>query len=174
MATNIQTAKFSNCWRGQRSIPRGATYCKIEEVVTDGKITGPGRVLNKCQNHASVADADLFRVLKTEGYRKNQMLRGLMGDIDGDPTEEKLGLGEDVIDPEDGRTRREFKTGVLITTRYEGTGDSRVLHFKLSGGSLNAGQRTSVQRWADSKLTKLTGQGLNETMAVSGRFVLDE
>ena len=115
--------------------------CIVEEIYDGPVILGMGQVVRKCAAHQNIADADLYGVLvanlDSEGKRMCAVLRALCG-IEG------LNLGTD-----DGAGQ--LKNGVEYVWSFTGTGAARVLTVQLTGITLSAQKKTTLQNFCDAK-----------------------
>ena len=116
-------------------------------LLETGSILGGGKVLRKCQAHASVPDADLYDVLlNRENRLKNQVLRVLLGyeSVKG------LGLEESKTNPDGSSAGLGLKAGIEYVWSFVGTGVNRVFQFQVKGANLNIAQKGAIQTFCDT------------------------
>ena len=81
-----QVATYGHCWNVLPT-PAGLPMrgCQIEEIVDTStmphRITGPGRVLFKCSNHAGVPDDELYAVIHAEMLQVKEARRENEGKV---------------------------------------------------------------------------------------------
>ena len=100
--------------------------CIIEEIYNGTEIVGGGQIIRKCEPHASVPDADLYDVLLNGESRPAMVVYTHLI---------KTALGADVVDPEDGITRRAVRQDLRLGFSYNGEGRERELVVSLAGGT---------------------------------------
>lgn len=105
--------------------------CRFAQVVNGGVVELEA-IDRKCSLHQSIADGDLYQhVLVRENQRKNAIRRELFENAALDLVEMKIGR----VDSE-GRVMQphlDFKNGIDWDWWFEGTGDTRVLKYTVTG-----------------------------------------
>lgn len=124
--------------------------CVVEELYEGSQIVGGGEVLKKCDNHAEVADEDLYGVLYAnpdgENKVKNQMHRVLLG------MEDVKGLGlEESVTREDGTQEIKLKKDVEYKWSFEGIGYNRKLKVEVPGGNLTKTKKDLIRAHVNTK-----------------------
>lgn len=125
--------------------------CNIEEIYVGTEIIGGGQVLEKCDAHKDVADADLYGVLYSnpdgENKRKNRFLRILLGHEEI----KDLGLEELKTNPDGSNAGLGLKPGIEYIWTFEGLGYDRKLKVEVKGATLAKEKTDAIIALCDNK-----------------------
>lgn len=95
-----------------------------------------------CPQHTGLSNTNIFNAVNSENSRKNRFRKAVLDQFSSV-------LGEEV-EGTDGIIHLDWKKGIDLIWRFEGTGETRVLYVSVSGYSLNVNQKNQAQAYADS------------------------